>query len=729
MKFLLKKIGKKWQQRSMSLLLVFTILFAAFGPSLSVLTNEQKSYTQIAYAADRDTTSMKQRLGDFSAAIVGFAVPVLMVCAKAVGVLMSNDMIYGKDYDTDKPDAGKAIGETLNAVWIAMRNIANYLFVIVLLGIAFMTVISAGGKDMGLDFDVKSIFPKLVVAIVAVNLTWFGCKVVLDTANVATHVVFGIPYSFASGEKLNIVDKLEKRFKICKERIDDVAQNETWARNNELCMQTPLAIYFNREASSSEEPPCATGTLVRYGKYDVCWRKKVDDWKTFIRSNSIVELFLYGFLNVEMLPIAASDATRAADIAIHSIAALVMTIIVFLALLVMVLALLERVIMLWINIVLSPFGVLMWITQGMGLDLGGGNENLGLKPFMKYAFLPAMMAAPLVLGFIMVAAGKILEQTGENPTILEEGADGAREIVEGMGNLLPHMQTFQQVLWFLLTVAVMWMSVNIASEMTKYAKTAIDGIKSTAEGVAGFALKSPLYAQWIPVATDVTGDGVVDGKDKISIGTLLRGPEQLRYAMDNREAKRASDFWKGPDNSLSSHDQDVIRRAKAAGVDDEEIKAGLRAMANGTPLTGDFARFMQDSNNKFENADSLKKLGRKVGLRADLINKLEGDKVRPYVRSTASTGAAATGVSIGGQTINITTNLNGGGTDTGAATAILGQLSDTQKAALKGISDETQRNSKIQDLVRHSMSKFDDATRGSVREDDIENKIREQLGL
>jgi len=467
----------KWLlQKSLASIITFTIVFASFGPSLTLLSDGH--YAQQAHAEE----GMKKKVGDFAATIVSFAVPVLMIVTKVVGALLSNEMIYGA-YDPGTK-GGSTIGDVLNAMWVMMRNIANYIFVLVLLAIAFMTVMSAGGKDMGFDFDVKSIFPKLIVAIVAVNLTWFGCKVILDTASVATHVVFGIPQSF--GSNFGVINKMDERFKNCKEREPNVLKTEDYIKNNDLCFETPLMIFFKNDANNRSQRDCPSGSrLISYGNYSACW-KRVDDWKAFIRGDTILELFLYGFLYVDLLPIAASNATQSGTLFIHSLAALVITIVVFLALLVMVLALLERVIVIWINIILSPLGAVMWVVEGMGLS-SPSNESLGLSAFLKMSFLPAMMAAPLVLGFMMVAAGKMMEGGADSILAgkfkIDDGSGGeqTKNMIEGLQNIIPHMSTIHQILWFLLVVGVMWTSVSIAESMTNFTKSAISGIKGAAE--------------------------------------------------------------------------------------------------------------------------------------------------------------------------------------------------------------------------------------------------------
>lgn len=71
-------------------------------------------------------------------------------------------------------------GNTVFIAWSAMRNIANVLFVIVFLIVIFSQVTGTGITNYG----IKKILPKLVVAAILVNLSYYICQIAVDLSNI-----------------------------------------------------------------------------------------------------------------------------------------------------------------------------------------------------------------------------------------------------------------------------------------------------------------------------------------------------------------------------------------------------------------------------------------------------------------------------------------------------------------------------------------------------------------
>ncbi|MCA9327380.1 hypothetical protein KDA14_02520, partial [Candidatus Saccharibacteria bacterium] len=64
--------------------------------------------------------------------------------------------------------------------WELMRTIANALFVV-----AFMVVIYSQitGRNSG-GYSIKRILPRLIVAAIAVNISWYICVVFIEISNI-----------------------------------------------------------------------------------------------------------------------------------------------------------------------------------------------------------------------------------------------------------------------------------------------------------------------------------------------------------------------------------------------------------------------------------------------------------------------------------------------------------------------------------------------------------------
>lgn len=77
------------------------------------------------------------------------------------------------------PDYVKVGGPAYNA-WVVMRNFANVAFVIVFLIIIFSQLTGYGVSNYG----VKKMLPRLVIAAILVNISFFICQVAVDLSNI-----------------------------------------------------------------------------------------------------------------------------------------------------------------------------------------------------------------------------------------------------------------------------------------------------------------------------------------------------------------------------------------------------------------------------------------------------------------------------------------------------------------------------------------------------------------
>lgn len=68
-------------------------------------------------------------------------------------------------------------------VWDYMRNIANVLFVILLIIVIYSQITSVGISNYG----VKKMLPKIIVAAILINLSYYICSILIDLSNIAGH--------------------------------------------------------------------------------------------------------------------------------------------------------------------------------------------------------------------------------------------------------------------------------------------------------------------------------------------------------------------------------------------------------------------------------------------------------------------------------------------------------------------------------------------------------------
>ena len=102
------------------------------------------------------------------AIVIALASLFAFLFATLIGNLMGSTYIL---------DSG--ISGTMELVWIIMRNLTNYVILILVLVIALIAVLGVGGEKNDGVAMIREYIPKLVLALVAVNFTWFGARLVL----------------------------------------------------------------------------------------------------------------------------------------------------------------------------------------------------------------------------------------------------------------------------------------------------------------------------------------------------------------------------------------------------------------------------------------------------------------------------------------------------------------------------------------------------------------------
>lgn len=92
-------------------------------------------------------------------------------------------------FDTSNENAGTY------AAWTIMRNLANVAFVIVFLIIIFSQLTSLGVSNYG----VKKLLPRIVVAAILVNISFFLCQIAVDLSNIAGYGLKSLFESIGGG--------------------------------------------------------------------------------------------------------------------------------------------------------------------------------------------------------------------------------------------------------------------------------------------------------------------------------------------------------------------------------------------------------------------------------------------------------------------------------------------------------------------------------------------------
>jgi hypothetical protein len=246
---------------------------------------------------------------------------------------------------------------------------------------------------------------------------------------------------------------------------------------------------------------------------------KFIEWKSWRDENNrpnaefLLRLFAFGIMHVELLPFAV-DGQSLSEVNLNAIFSFILMIILFVVVFSLLVVAIVRVIMLWINIAMSPLFVLLPVIQkATGKGLGKVEEMIGISPFINFAFLPALIALPLVIGLLMIMVGKI--QMG---------------VTNDFKTVFMKINSIQEFLWMTISIVVVWQSVEIAKNSGGPIASAIVGkVSGFVTDQAKFLAKLPTYANMIPIYSGGK-DGKLKGRASVHglLGAVQNIPGQLQ---------------------------------------------------------------------------------------------------------------------------------------------------------------------------------------------------------
>ncbi len=535
---------------------------------------------ELGFAQGADTSQGSPALKGL-AAISGVIIEVLTFLALLMlnffGDLLGTDMI-----------TGKAAMEAITPMWRWIRDLTNIMFVGVLLFLAFSNLFSSFGiGGEGGSWTIKEKLPKLIIAIIAINFSLLGFRVVIDAVNVGTVAIFGIADTKLQPDMSGMNTKLTTSrtwVKISPDQKDLMVANtkgvvkddsplkgvaggnscgEAWTKfinkpvNKEQC---------TGKDSGKGESTCALITVEKEGAFFACrgFRESINDlfcrkWVKWEESDydektkadnkcvfmikdsfetiltpksepgqNLFAAFGSVFMHLERLPALGAEINNLNDVVINTLFSVILALAFIVALIVVFIAMVGRLIVLWITLVFSPLLVGASI---LGIDGGKGGEISG--KIVTHLIMPLKIAAAFAVGFVMMSA-------------MVEWHGGVEESSFVFGAALSQLgQDEYSFLWQIATIVLFWMAAFWAVEGS-IADTLIQQIKTGAEMLATTTAKTLTIDR--PLFTVGTG-----GKDAaFSLGSVLQAPQAIRRAHEaektrmNRAMAQAFDIESSP---------------------------------------------------------------------------------------------------------------------------------------------------------------------------------------
>ena len=472
--------------------------------------------------------------------------PLLMIIA----ALMDNEMLIGP-----------AMENKLRLIWVEIRNWVNIAFVLIMVGIAFYNVMGIAGD--GSNYALKSILPKIVIGLVAVNFSFLAGKIMIDSTAVLTNAVYALP---SSGNLMDWDEQRdEMRIRLCKKPGEEdgvIVYTEDEAEERNTDDGSMLASIFCATHETNEG--IFTGEFNAMGN---------NFFNHFGQHNVSVALMVQMGNAADLQVPKEGGAQGIADLSFSLLFNIFLFVMFGFAYAALAVVLIARVIVLWICLALSPLAVLIFIFPDLSNAAGGGNLDIKEK-FFGHLFVPLVIGVVFSIGFTMLAALKGTSAGGWLGQIGDKGLDDigtldqAIELGITFGN---DLSNFQDLLIAIAAVLIIWMGTFAAAEKT-VANSITSTIKGAGESTGKFIAKLPAYATVIP--------GKFAGEDDVNVmqalGGIMNAPKQWESKMNDKSTRIAQRI-SGNDEGIRIEDakkeiRDASSREDAQAAADRILK-------------------------------------------------------------------------------------------------------------------------------------------------------------
>lgn len=353
------------------------------------------------------------------------------------------------------------IGPTLELTWSVLRNFVNLAFVAALIVVAVMVVLDVG-ENTGIS-ALKKALPKMILGIVAVNLTFFAARVVLTVSDIATVAVFSIPQAVAGDVLVQSpcqnVTSQEACLAELKEVLRDLPNLGNSDKTAESISQSILEINKKFAENQSQQFP-------------------VD----FLSKDSFAQVLLMNILNFKSV-INLNSLSGGADLTLSIVFSLITALLVFAIYLMLVIALIVRMIYIWLAIALAPIGIMLWVLSDIFPGLPSGSDRLSISNFLGHAFMPAMIALPMSLSMIMIYANNALTTVSGDLSTFSNIANN-----------------FHTIVWWIASIGILWVGTkDMIEKSSSYAAAATGAVSGMVENIGGSLGKLAMHTPIIPL--------------------------------------------------------------------------------------------------------------------------------------------------------------------------------------------------------------------------------------
>lgn len=407
--------------------------------------------------------------------LTSYVITALNVGTWMIFVLLSQLIDPRVIFDLGNAGEEGALLVILNSIWQLSRDLMNVVFALILIGAAIYTIVKANKQFLA------EYAPKFILAVIAVNFSWFVPRLILDVANVATATVYGVPELIANNQ-CTVQSSSDEVAGVACQLIDNTDPDNpiyncpcTYIRNAAIFVDDDEKRRLNlQDGVNGWESIMGDFIWIQKG---ILTPNAVSGQSTVL-NGLIVNHARLQYLGKVPRPLAdGEEITQMFVFILRQLIMLVIHIALFFPLAALLVAFLIRIPILWVTMAFMPFYFLSLIP---GLERFGENldtKKLLFENFLRAAFLPTMVAVPMVVGYIMLNAAM---QVPANP------------LNQVQIPLIDEVNNFYQLLWLFTALAIMWMGVFAALRSNEFVGKFTEGIRSVGEGFGKVAVKAPL---------------------------------------------------------------------------------------------------------------------------------------------------------------------------------------------------------------------------------------------
>lgn len=576
------------------MLLAFVLVINAPHIANFAMRNGQSGETWVAHAAAPDpantqTTQATEKMLETVNNILGVQNTInriLWPVLYLIGGLLDNSLLFGG-----------GMGDTLRSVWVPIRNIVNIFFVLALVGIALYNILGIG--EEGGNYALKSVLPKLIVGIIAVNFSFLGMKVMIDAVNVLTTAIFALPAQMDQGAIfdesnpqtkkliegfcLQMADVSDEEAKAMKpDQINNKAKTAAYKR---IAQKYGITVETKDDWTSIEKkiptPDIKSQTILNEL---AAWKSPCNgtvlsdtgkEYFSRFKQNNVALAMAINMAKIPFLNAQDMSSIKSLDdlgkLMVNGLFGLIMYILFAASFIALLVVLFARVVVLWLSVAISPLLIVAMAVPAVKEQV----KSLGeiSEKFVKHLIAPIPIAFSLSIGWIML---KVFNSVKIQEGILANGTDYS------MGFPIVGMSTLQEVIVAIGCVAIIWLGVFGAADGTMAAGVT-NWMKEKLTAAGKFLGAAPFkYIPWIPISGG-----------KYSLGALKYGAEKFIDKIDRprTELVDAHPEWFetgiGPEHLGKATDsRDFVRTIKNDHLwnkfktDNDEVHKELGRIAN-----------------------------------------------------------------------------------------------------------------------------------------------------